>query len=81
MMELNSKKPLEARRYILRDRDGDYVREVIADDKLQTCGPHIVFTKDRSLARVFSYSELWNPGSIAIEFSRGFSGGSAVRIK
>jgi hypothetical protein len=82
LSRLSDRTPLDQRSYILRDRDGDYVRRVISGDT-ETVKLHFEFTKDRALAEQFSYDDLWSPyanTSIGGEFTHGYGGGTAERI-
>jgi hypothetical protein len=68
------------RRYVLRDRDGDYVQSVEASETT-TVKTHFTFTRDRAKAQCFTYDELWNQSSLAVEFDHGFSGSKAERVQ
>lgn len=75
--------PLEDRKYILQDRDNDYVLDV-KPTGLDTVKLHFTWTKDRDKARLFSYEDLWwklATTCIGVHFSAGFAGGKAVRVK
>jgi hypothetical protein len=68
--------------YILQDRDCDYVEKVESGDT-ETVRTHFIFTTDIAKARHFSYTDLWSPlatTSIGGEFTRGFSGGRAIKM-
>jgi hypothetical protein len=83
MQELSDAVPLSQRLYILRDRDGDYVYAVESGET-ETIKVHFVFTKDRSKAQRFSYDELWSlyaTTSVGGEFTHGFGGGTAERVR
>jgi hypothetical protein len=80
MMELSDAVPISERRYILRDRDGDYV-ERVESSETATIKIHFVFTNDRARAQRFSYGELWEQSNVAIEFNHGYSGGTAERVE
>jgi hypothetical protein len=69
-------------KYILQDRDGDYVEKVESGTS-ETVKMHFTFTKDIAKAKHFSYSDLWSPlatTSIGGEFTRGFGGGRAINV-
>lgn len=69
--------------YILQDRDGDYV-EKVESGTTETVKMHFTFTKDIAKAKRFSYNDLWSPlatTSIGGEFTHGFSGGRAIKMK
>ena len=70
-------------KYILKDRDGDYVKEVQAHLS-ETLHSFFTFTKDRTKARRFTYDDLWSPlnvHGIGEEWTRGFSGGRAIKVE
>jgi hypothetical protein len=74
---------LETRRYVLRTQEGDYVLRIELCE-LETVKVHFVFTRKREEARQFSYEELWSKYdtvSVGMEFTCGFSGGTAERLK
>jgi hypothetical protein len=73
-------RPYKGRRYILKTRDGDYVESVEASETA-TLKSHFNFTQDREKAQRFSYGELWNQSTLAVEFACGFSGSTAERIR
>jgi hypothetical protein len=83
LSRLSDTTPLDQWRYILCDRDGDYVRRVISGDT-ETVKMHFEFARDRAQAMQFSYNDLWSPyanTSIGGEFTHGYSGGTAERIR
>jgi hypothetical protein len=81
---LSDSVPLKARRYVLRLRDGgEYVERVVTGE-LETVKLHFDFTHDRARAAEFSYDELWSPyatTAVGMEFTCGFAGGVAERIR
>jgi hypothetical protein len=77
---LSDSVPLNVRRYILKTRDGDYVQSVEAN-ATATLKSHFNFTQDREKAQRFSYAELWDQSTLAVEFACGFSGSRAERIR
>jgi len=75
--------PLAERRYILKTRDGLYVRRVVTT-QWETVKTGFHFTKHVGYAQRFSYNDLWAPHantSVGSEFTRGFAGGIAERVK
>jgi hypothetical protein len=64
------------RSYFLRDCDGDYV-ECIEDGKTATIPVHFFFTANHAKASRFTHDELWGPGQLGVQFSRGYAGGRA----
>jgi hypothetical protein len=69
-------------RYILQDRDGDYV-SAITNGETETVKTHFAFTKIRGRAMAFTYRELWDPkgtATVGVEFTKGYAGGRAIRL-
>jgi hypothetical protein len=74
-----NREQLSQRLYILCDRDGDYVLRAQPDDVVRI---HFRFIKDHARAGRFTYHELWGRNAIiGAEFTHGFGGGIAERIK
>jgi len=75
--------PLDERRYIVREPDGDYLKRVETHYTSATCPVHFVWTKHRHLAAEFSYLELNDPHattSLMHQLIHGFAGVTAIRI-
>lgn len=72
---------MEDDEYILKDRDGSYV-SAIKSGGTATVPFIFEFTTIRAKAKVFKEKELWDPksSSVAIEFTKGFAGGEAIRL-
>lgn len=73
---------VENHRYILQDRDGDYVEKVESTGR-ETAKLFFTFTKDQEKAKVFTYDDLWwrlATTAIGGHFTAGFAGGKAVRV-
>jgi hypothetical protein len=78
----SSRKWQDGRRYVLRDRDGDYVTSVDSSE-LATTKLHFTFSSDPVDAYVFTYADLYDKNAtnaIGIAFACGFSGGRAIRV-
>ena len=69
--------------YILRDKDGDFVKKVTSGTT-ETVKCHFDFTKDIRQAKLFSYEDLFSPQasmSVGQEFAKGFAGGKAISLE
>ena len=78
----SSPKWQDRRRYVLRDKDGNYVTSVVPSE-LATIKLHFSFSSDPVDAYVFSYADLYDKNitnAIGIAFACGFSGGRAIRV-
>jgi hypothetical protein len=66
-------------RFILVDRDGDFVMAVDSGNTatIKYC---FTFTNYVRRARVFSYRDLYKTSDLGFEFARGYSGARAIRI-
>jgi hypothetical protein len=69
-------------KYILQDRDGDYVLNV-ENAKLETIKVNFTFTKDKRKAKRFTFNDLWSKLStnpVGEQFTKGFGGGRAIPV-
>jgi hypothetical protein len=70
------------KRYVLQDREGDYVREV-EKTEWETVKVHFKFTKELGGAKIFTYDEILSrlaTNPIGVQFIQGFSGGRIVPL-
>lgn len=70
------------RRYIVQDRDGDYIERVESMDS-ETLKCHFIWTPKREKARIFTGAELWATGDAVCIMQRivqGYAGARAIRI-
>lgn len=78
----NNVTPLEDRRWILQ-HDGQFVERTEGVPH-ETVNMRFIWTDDREKAQEYSFKDLWNPLAIrpiGVQFTTGFSGGRAVRVK
>jgi hypothetical protein len=76
--------PLEDRRYIVRERDGQYLKRIETSYESATCPVHFVWTRHRHLAAEWTYTDLHDPHaavSLMQQVIHGHAGASAARIK
>lgn len=73
---------IEDQRYVLQDRDGDYVKEVKGTG-LETVKLQFFFTKNKDEAKRFTFDDLWwklATTCVGGHFTAGFGGGKAVEV-
>ncbi len=82
-LRIHPPKKDDGTRYILQDKDGDYV-ELVQSTGLETVKLHFVFTPDREKAREFTELDLfWKQATnpIGTAFISGFGGAHVTKIK
>jgi len=76
--------PLELRRYVVKERDGMFLKRVETHYASATCPISFVWTKHRHLAAEWTYLDLHDPHatvSLMHQVIHGHAGALAVRVK